>query len=139
MGKANLPENAPSKNIPSKCQMVSLTFIASEWFFQYNKIVKFFFNISGRLGKIQPLKILWAARPKSEPLAARAISGAKLHTAAASNNRDHALWSLYYCLFAPGIFGCCSSRTLLSWWTAHSARSVERLQPGLDLLVGCIG
>jgi len=45
--------------------MVSLTFIASEWFFQYNKIVKFFFKISGRLGKIQPLKI--AARPKSEP------------------------------------------------------------------------
>jgi len=29
---------------------------------------------------------------------------AKLHTAAASNNRDHAPRSLYYCLFAPHIY-----------------------------------
>ena len=28
---------------------------------------------------------------------------AKLHTVVASNNRDHALRSLYYCLFAPHI------------------------------------
>jgi len=30
---------------------------------------------------------------------------AKLHTVAASNNRDHMPWSLYYCLFTPHI--CC--------------------------------
>jgi len=35
----------------------------------------------------------------------------KLHTVAASNNRDHMPWSRYYCLFAPHIYGCCSSRT----------------------------
>ena len=35
----------------------------------------------------------------------------KLHTVAASKNRDHAPRSLYYCLFAPLIYGCCSSRT----------------------------
>jgi len=37
------------KNMPSRCQVVSLTFIATEWFYQLKKIVKFFFNISGRL------------------------------------------------------------------------------------------
>jgi len=30
---------------------------------------------------------------------------AKLHTVAASNNRDYMPWSLYYCLFAPHICG----------------------------------
>jgi len=30
---------------------------------------------------------------------------AKLHTVAASNNRVHMAWSLYYCLFAPHIYG----------------------------------
>jgi len=46
-----------------------------------NKIFEGFFNISGRLGQVQPLKLLLAARssnlsslPKSRPLAARAIS-----------------------------------------------------------------
>jgi len=34
---------------------------------------------------------------------------AKLNTVQASN-RDHAPWSLYYCLFAPHIY-CCSLRT----------------------------
>jgi len=29
---------------------------------------------------------------------------AKLHTAAASNNRDHLTRSLYYCLFVPRIY-----------------------------------
>jgi len=45
---------------------------------------------------------------------------AKLHTVAANNNRDHAPRSLSYCLFAPRIYGCCSSRTSRSWWIAHS-------------------
>ena len=31
---------------------------------------------------------------------------AKLHTVAASNNRDHTPRSLYYCLFASRIYGC---------------------------------
>jgi len=44
---------------------------------------------------------------------------AKLHTVAANNNRDHATPSLYYCLFAPHIYGCYSSRTCHSWWIAH--------------------
>jgi len=30
---------------------------------------------------------------------------AKLHIVAASNNRIHMSWSLYYCLFAPDICG----------------------------------
>jgi len=38
------------------------------------KNFKAFFTIGGRLGKVQPLKILLAARPKSGPLAAHAIS-----------------------------------------------------------------
>jgi len=46
----------------------------------------------------------------------------KLHTVAASNNRDHMPWSLYYCLFMPHIYGCCSSRTSYSWWFAHSTQ-----------------
>ena len=34
--------------------------------------------------------------------------------------------SLYYCLFASHIYGCCSSRTFRSWWTAHSAQRQRR-------------
>ena len=52
---------------------------------------------------------------------------AKLHTVAASNNRDHALRSLYYCLFAPHTYGCCSLSTSRLWWITHSM-STERLQ-----------
>jgi len=44
---------------------------------------------------------------------------AKLHIVAAGNDRDHTPWSLYYCLFMPHMFGCCSSRTSRSWWTTH--------------------
>ena len=44
---------------------------------------------------------------------------AKLHTVTASNNRDHAMRSLYYCLFTPHIFVCCSSRASRSWRIAH--------------------
>ena len=35
----------------------------------------------------------------------------KLHTVATSNNRDHPTRSLYYCLFAPHIYGCYSLHT----------------------------
>jgi len=41
---------------------------------------------------------------------------------AASNNRDHAPRSLYYCLFAPLIYGCCCSCTFRLWWTVHSVQ-----------------
>jgi len=71
---------------------------------------------------------------------------AKLHTAATSNNRDHSHdhssrtlvvmfnrsrasiirdytpWSLYYCLFAPCIYGCNSSSTSRSWRITHSTQ-----------------
>jgi len=46
----------------------------------------------------------------------------KVHTVAACNNRDHVPQSLYYCLFAPHIYGCCSSCTCRSWWIAHSTQ-----------------
>jgi len=36
---------------------------------------------------------------------------AKLRTVAASNNWVHTPRSLYYCLFGPHIYGCCSWRT----------------------------
>ena len=45
---------------------------------------------------------------------------AKLHTVAASNNIDHAPWSLYHCLFTPHIDGCYSSHTSHLWWIMHS-------------------
>jgi len=75
---------------------------------------------------------------------------AKLRTAAASNNRVHMPWSvfatlvvtlnpshvsisrastprsLYYCLFAPHIYGCYSSPTSHSWWIAHSTQRQRR-------------
>jgi len=47
---------------------------------------------------------------------------AKLHTVAASNNRDHAPQSLYYCLFAPHMCWRFSSRTSSSWWITHSTQ-----------------
>jgi len=57
------------------------------------------------------------------------VKCAELRTAAASNNRDHSTRSLYYCLFAPRILWCCSSRTSRSWWIVYfSATSTERLQ-----------
>jgi len=40
---------------------------------------------------------------------------AKLHTVAASNNGDHNPRPLYYGCFALHIYGCCFSRTFLSW------------------------
>ena len=51
----------------------------------------------------------------------------KLHTLAASNNTDHMPWSLYYCLFVPRrLYGCYSSRTSRSWWSAHSTQRQPR-------------
>jgi len=47
---------------------------------------------------------------------------AKFHAVAASNNKDHLTWLLYYCLFAPHIFVCCSSRTSRLWWIALSTQ-----------------
>jgi len=44
----------------------------------------------------------------------------KLHTVAASHNKDHMPWLLCCCLFEPRIYGCYSSRTFRSWWNAHS-------------------
>ena len=40
---------------------------------------------------------------------------------AASNNRD-VPHSLYYCLFAPHEYGCCSLCSSCSWWIAHSTQ-----------------
>jgi len=34
--------------------------------------------------------------------------------------RDYTPRSLYYCLFAPHMYGCCSSLTFRSWWIAYS-------------------
>jgi len=51
---------------------------------------------------------------------------AKLHTVASGNNRVHMPRSLYYCLFASPIYGCCSSRTFRSWRTAQSAQRQRR-------------
>jgi len=53
-------------------------------------------------------------------------NSAKLHTMAASNNRDHPTRSLFYCLFAPHIYGRCSLRTSRSWWIAHLAQRLQR-------------
>ena len=50
----------------------------------------------------------------------------KLYTVAASNNRDHMPWSLFYCLFAPHIYECCSSHTSRSWWITHSTQRQRR-------------
>jgi len=62
VGKANLPYNAATAK---QCQVGSVTFIATEWFFQLKKILKFFSTSAGglqRLGEVQPLKISLAAR-----------------------------------------------------------------------------
>ena len=51
---------------------------------------------------------------------------AKFYTVAASNNRDHASRSFYYCLFAPHIYGRYASCTSRSWWIAHSTQRQPR-------------
>jgi len=57
-------------------------------------------------------------------LSSESASGkcAKLHTVAASNNRDHPTRSLCYCLFAPRKYRCYFSRTSLLWWIARSTQ-----------------
>ena len=59
---------------------------------------------------------------------------AKLHTVAASNNRNDTPQSLYYCLFVPHIYGCYSSRTSRSFpaQTPPELRSQE--EPGSGLI-----
>ena len=63
-------------------------------------------------------------------LQSKSLSGkcAKLHTVAASNNRDHVPWSLYYCLFAPYICGVILHVHLVRG-DLHIQRNAERLQP----------
>jgi len=46
---------------------------------------------------------------------------AKLHTSVAGNNRDYRPQSLFYCVFAPHIYGCYSLSSR-SWWIAHSTQ-----------------
>ena len=69
-----------------------------------------------------------AFRSRQNGAVTRMSSGryAKLHTVTASNNRDQTTRSLYYCLFAPHICGCCSSRTSRSWWITHSTQRHRR-------------
>jgi len=51
---------------------------------------------------------------------------AKLHTVAASNNRDHIRNLSYYCLLALHILWCYSSRTSCSWWITQSTQRHQR-------------
>ena len=54
---------------------------------------------------------------------------AKLHTMAASNNRDHPTRSLYYCLFAPHIYSV--------FLHAHSVRGESHIQRNANRPRGC--
>ena len=54
------------------------------------------------------------------------VASARSLTLAASNNRDHMPWSLYYCLFVLHIFRCFSSHTSCSWWITHSMQHQPR-------------
>jgi len=58
---------------------------------------------------------------------------AKLHTVAASNNRDHTWRSLHCCLFMPHISGCCFSHTSRSFPapTPPELPSQEEPRPGV--------
>jgi len=51
---------------------------------------------------------------------------AKLRTAAASNNRDHACNLSYHCLLALNILWSYSSRTSRSWWITQSTQHHRR-------------
>jgi len=44
MGKENLPKNTATAK---QCEVVSLTFIATKWFFQLKKILKVFSTSAG--------------------------------------------------------------------------------------------
>ena len=64
------------------------------------------------------IALLWLESPSS--------TCAKLHIMTASNNWDHPMRSLYYCLFTPHIYGFYSSCTSRSWWIAHSTQCQPR-------------
>jgi len=49
----------------------------------------------------------------------------KLRTVAPSNNRDHPMRSLCYFMFAPHVYGCYSSHTFRSWWTANGLGGIK--------------
>ena len=51
---------------------------------------------------------------------------AMLRTVAASNNRDHPMRSLYYCLFAPHTYIFFSLRTSRLWWITQSTQHHRR-------------
>jgi len=59
---------------------------------------------------------------------------AKLHTVAASNNRDPTSCSSYFCLFATHIYiyGCCSSLSL------HPVRGDSHIQHNIDRMVATL-
>ena len=63
------------------------------------------------------IALLWLESPSS--------TCAKLHIVTASNNWDHPMRSLYYCLFTPHIYGFYSSCTSRSWWIAHSTQQCQ--------------
>ena len=64
--------------------------------------------------------ILWQSESASGKCALHSF------TLTASNNKDHMPWSFHYCLFAPHIYGCCSSHTFRLWWIAHSMQRQPR-------------
>ena len=64
------------------------------------------------------IALLWWESPSSKC--------AELHIVTASNNRDHPMRSLYYCLFTPHAYGFYSSCTFRSWWIAHSTQCQPR-------------
>ena len=79
----------------------------------------FTMNCTDRMFFLRRLYLARSSHPGHSTILLRSesLSGicAKLHTVPASNNRDHAPQSLYYCLFVAHTYGCCSSRTSHSW------------------------
>jgi len=89
-------------------------------------------NRTDRTFLLRRLYLVWPSYPGYSTILLRSESPSdkctKLHTMAASNNKDHLTRSLYYCLFAPHIYGCCSSRTLFMVNCTFNATPTERLQ-----------
>jgi len=82
----------------------------------FERLLKTFYMLLSTAEHPRPTLL---AMLQSESLSGKCV---KLHTAAASNNRDHLTRSLCYCLFAPHICGCCSPHTSRSWWIVHSTQ-----------------
>jgi len=61
------------------------------------------------------------ACPGYDPTPSSMLNHSQVSSSRASTSR-----SLYYCLFVPHIYGCCSLRTFHSWWTVHSAQRQRR-------------